>query len=210
MENNYCVYKHTCPNGKVYIGITGASPKRRWENGNGYKTQVFYRAIKKYGWDSIKHEILYSGLSLQEANELEIKLINDLKSNNPNFGYNIQNGGDATGKHSDETKKKISESHKGKKMVFTDEHRKNLSEAAKGKVFTDEHRKHISESHKGKGRNNDKTYCSKSVLCIETMKIYKSIAEAGRVTGISKDMISRVCRKVAKTAGGLHWRYLNE
>ena len=33
--NNFTVYKHTSPNGKVYIGITMQNPIRRW---NGCKT----------------------------------------------------------------------------------------------------------------------------------------------------------------------------
>lgn len=32
----YCVYKHTTPNGKVYIGITSKNPLKRWNNGIGY------------------------------------------------------------------------------------------------------------------------------------------------------------------------------
>lgn len=31
--NNYCVYKHTSPSGKVYVGITKLKPKYRWNNG---------------------------------------------------------------------------------------------------------------------------------------------------------------------------------
>lgn len=31
--NNYCVYKHTSPSGKVYAGITKLKPKYRWNNG---------------------------------------------------------------------------------------------------------------------------------------------------------------------------------
>ena len=27
--NNYCVYKHTSPSGKVYVGITKLKPKYR-------------------------------------------------------------------------------------------------------------------------------------------------------------------------------------
>lgn len=28
-DNNYYVYKHTTPNGKVYVGITKQNPNRR-------------------------------------------------------------------------------------------------------------------------------------------------------------------------------------
>lgn len=60
----YTVYKHTTPSGKVYIGITGRAVEKRWENGSGYKSnKYFYSAIKKYGWDNIKHEIVCTGLS---------------------------------------------------------------------------------------------------------------------------------------------------
>jgi hypothetical protein len=30
----------------VYIGITKQNPIERWRNGEGYKGQIFYRAIK--------------------------------------------------------------------------------------------------------------------------------------------------------------------
>lgn len=63
MENeikNYCVYKHTSPSNKVYIGITSQEPERRWKNGNGYKKNLYFtKAIKKYGWDNFAHEILW-------------------------------------------------------------------------------------------------------------------------------------------------------
>ena len=58
----YKVYKHTFPNGKIYIGITSKkNVKRRWGNGgSGYKDQTYMRnAINKYGWENVKHEILY-------------------------------------------------------------------------------------------------------------------------------------------------------
>ena len=64
-ENNrkYIVYKHTTPSNKVYIGITFRNPIIRWSSGRGYiNNKHFFRAILKYGWDNIKHEILYSDL----------------------------------------------------------------------------------------------------------------------------------------------------
>lgn len=35
-ENKYCIYRHTCPSGKVYIGQTKKKPRDRWANGRGY------------------------------------------------------------------------------------------------------------------------------------------------------------------------------
>ncbi len=37
MDNKkYCVYMHTAPNGKVYIGITSQKPSQRFGRGRGY------------------------------------------------------------------------------------------------------------------------------------------------------------------------------
>lgn len=91
----YCVYRHTTPNGKVYIGITQQSPNDRWKGGWGYNTNlVFFRAINKYGWDNIKHEILMDGLTKEEAKAAEIRLIAEYRSTEREYGYNITKGGD--------------------------------------------------------------------------------------------------------------------
>lgn len=111
----YKVYKLTSPSGKVYIGITMQPLEKRFMNGYGYKRcPVIYNAIKKYGWDNFKHEILFEGLTKEEAEKKEIELIAFYKSNQRVFGYNIENGGNTTGTHSEETKRKISEGNKGK------------------------------------------------------------------------------------------------
>lgn len=74
---DYIVYKHTSPSGGVYIGITSQEPERRWRSdGSGYRQNThFYNAIKKYGWDAFKHEILFEGLELDEALRIEKELI---------------------------------------------------------------------------------------------------------------------------------------
>lgn len=90
---NYKVYMHTAPNNKKYIGITYCSkPERRWKYGYGYKKQdKFYNAIKKYGWNSFKHEILYENLNCEEAQNKEKELIE--KYDTINNGYNVSKGG---------------------------------------------------------------------------------------------------------------------
>ena len=70
------VYLHVFPNGKVYVGMTNRTPEIRWENGNGYRTQpLMSKAINKYGWDNVRHEIIASGVSLDEANRIEKDVI---------------------------------------------------------------------------------------------------------------------------------------
>lgn len=120
MAGRYKVYKHTSPSGKVYIGITCQAVEKRWLNGKGYShSTYFYQAIQKYGWDSFEHEVLYTGLTKEEAEAKEIELIKEYKSNQKEYGYNLSSGGEcgAVGvKRSEETKKKMSESKKGKKL----------------------------------------------------------------------------------------------
>lgn len=113
-SNSYKVYKHTCPNGKVYIGITHKSLAERWGGGFGYETQTyFWRAIVKYGWINIKHELLYDNLTEEEAKNIEIKLIKEYKSQDINYGYNIDLG--CQHLLSKEARTKISETKKNRK-----------------------------------------------------------------------------------------------
>lgn len=93
MNRKWSLYKHTSPSGKVYIGITSVSPRTRWgKNGSGYRKQpYFYNAILKYGWDNIKHEVLFSNLSETEAKYLEKSLVSLYKKQG--IAYNTADGG---------------------------------------------------------------------------------------------------------------------
>ena len=95
-EKCYTVYMHVFPNNKVYIGITQQEPEKRWKNGLGYDAHqtLMKRAIKKYGWQNIKHEILYKNLNKNEACNKEIELIALYDSTNKQKGYNVSKGGE--------------------------------------------------------------------------------------------------------------------
>lgn len=220
----YTVYKHTTPSGKVYIGITCQNPERRWRGGNGYKNnQHFSRAIELYGWESIRHEIVSDGLTKAQACAMETKLIAEYDTTNPDNGYNMSSGGEygALGiHHSAETRRKMSESHKGKK--HSAEWRAKNSEAIKGHTVSDETRKKISEANKGRVPWNKGKHLSaetrkklseaqsKSVVCIETGKQYSSLAKAALSIGKGKTSIYNACVGKTKTAGGYHWEYAKE
>ena len=66
----YKLYKHTTPNNKVYIGITHQNVKKRWQNGKGYiSNKYFYKAIQKYSWENIRHEIILYNLTKEQAED---------------------------------------------------------------------------------------------------------------------------------------------
>lgn len=112
-EKLYYVYIHTTPNGKRYVGLTHFQPGKRWRNGKNYKSsRYFYNAIQKYGWENIKHEVLYSGLTWNEASKEEKRLIALYKTNDANYGYNCTSGGEDGFHHDKKTIYKISESSK--------------------------------------------------------------------------------------------------
>ena len=109
----YLVYKHTTPSGKVYIGITKQTAEGRWKNGLGYQSSPhFWSAIKKYGWDNIKHEILHDDLTEEEACEYEKRYIAECRSTDRQYGYNQKTGGELGVKFNKEVCKKISKKQK--------------------------------------------------------------------------------------------------
>ena len=127
------MYVHTFPNGKKYVGITN-DISTRWNYGYGYEDQPYmWYAICKYGWDNVQHEIIAENLTREEACALEIATIAKLKSNDPKFGYNLTSGGEGY-TPSEETKRKISEAQKGKRVSA--ETRKKQSIAAKRRSLT--------------------------------------------------------------------------
>lgn len=129
--SNYYLYEHVAPNGKRYFGITCQIPERRWRaDGSGYRqNQHFMNAIHKYGWDNFEHNILYSGLSQEEACAKEIELIHKYQTSKSRYGYNRSKGGDH-GELDIESRKHISESVK--KLWEDSQYRQHMSDAHKG------------------------------------------------------------------------------
>ena len=151
----FYVYVHTCPNGKRYVGCTTQTkPEYRWgRNGEGYRyNKHFYSAILKHGWDNFEHEV-FEVESEEEMYRKEVELISFYHSNDPKYGYNNSVGGEKSAlgyKHSEESRKKMSEALKGKPKPHSEEARKHMSEAAKKRCSDPEHRRKMSEVRKGK------------------------------------------------------------
>ena len=124
------------------MGITSQKPEKRWKNGEGYRNcSHFYPAIQKYGWHSFRHEILYTDLTQEEAGQMEIKLIAEYGTLDPEKGYNLDLGG-AVRHHSQETKRKIGAANKGR------------APSNKGKELSPETRAKISAARMGRTSPN--------------------------------------------------------
>ena len=118
INNGDCsVYIHTNKiNGKVYVGRTKQNPEDRYgasgacylrkdKYSGKYLQPLFANAIKKYGWDNFDHDVIASNLTEEESRRFEKLLINLLKSNQKEFGYNMTEGGeDLSNLWSDERK----------------------------------------------------------------------------------------------------------
>lgn len=231
----YTVYCHTNKiNGKKYVGITSKKPEARWQNGTGYKTQMFGKAIEKYGWEEFAHEILFTGLTEKEAKEKEIELIKKWNTNSPECGYNLTVGGDGTVGyfHSDASKRKMSEAHCG--LLQSEETREKHRQALSGikrseetKAKMSEYAKNRSEEHKeklskaltgvsrGKWKKHTEEHIWKSAIkrakpvrCIETGTVYFGVYEAGRQLGISGSLINKVLRGERNHTHGYHFEYV--
>lgn len=116
------IYKITNDiNNKVYIGQTTNTLKERIRNYyNEVKWQSESRpiisAMSKYGIEHFHFEIIKDNISTkQELDNEERKFIQLYQSLISQNGYNVELGGNSNGKHSQETKQKISEAQLGNK-----------------------------------------------------------------------------------------------
>jgi len=114
-------------NGKIYIGQTITNKKAYYGSGD-----YFRRSLKKYGRNNFKKEILHDNIPSQVMLDYwEQFYILQYDSVSP-FGYNLEWGGNGTGKISEESKRKMSESHKGKPL--SEDHKRKISIANKGQI----------------------------------------------------------------------------
>jgi group I intron endonuclease len=134
----YTLYKHiNTITGKSYIGFTSFTMEERWRQHiklatvpfrRSKKTVKFWNAIRKYGVDCWKHEVLTMCETAEEARNMERRLI--AEENTLVAGYNSTAGGDGV--------------MKGRK--HTDEAREKIRLAGIGRVFTKERRVRIAKS----------------------------------------------------------------
>lgn len=212
--NTYIIYKHTNKiNGKVYIGQSKYSlEERSKKNGEGYKTQKkFWNAIQKYGWNNFTHEVLFSNLSKEEANKIEITLIEEYDS--IKNGYNVRKGG-SNFNYNESSYQNSNSNFLGKK--HTEEYKIYMSNLMKEKWNNNNYKEKTKENMKKNhancnGKNNSQ---SKEVYCIEKNISAFSCGEMAKKLNFDPvqggKSIARVARGERKTYKNLHFIWANE
>lgn len=159
------IYKVTCEtNGKIYIGQTTKSlymrkQQHKYRAFKGDRRSAFQVAILDEGFDNFKWEILIAVESQDELDRWEKYYIEKYKSNNPKYGYNLNSGGVGNKgfKHSEESRRKMSEKRIGVKSPcgmlgkhHTNKTRLKISAKNKGRVLSEKTRQKISIAAKNR------------------------------------------------------------
>lgn len=227
-------------NGKWYIGQT-IHPEARFKSHIYHSTQIknsnhFYRALRKYGLDNFVYCVLEENILRDNLNMKEQEWIEYYDSFHS--GYNLTLGGDgAKGViMSEETRRKLSESHKGKLAwnsgkhgIYSEETLKKLSKAFKGRkawnsgktnIYSEETLRKISQSNTNPSKETRRKMSeshkgqiawncravSKYDLNGNFIKTYPSITKA-QEENPKCGTISAVCRGKVKQSGGFLWKY---
>lgn len=202
--NNYKVYEHLFPNGKRYIGITCRSLKERFKNGYGYvHNEYMTNAINKYGWCNVEHKLLFDNLTKEQAENIEIELIKKYDLTNRKNGYNIELGGKAANRITEETRIKLKEKCSGKNnarygVEVSQETREKMRKAKLGKKQP--------ESQKIKRRISLGKPIAQYTLDGKYIKTFYGGRQVKRELGIHN--ASACARGLCKTSGGYIWKYV--
>jgi group I intron endonuclease len=207
------IYKITNKvDGKIYIGQTIQILEYRWRKHRNVGSNCCYlkRAFNKYGTDNFEFKLICICFD-EDLDKYEIQYMEKYNSMVPN-GYNLRKGGNS-GKHHEETKRKISESLKARTDIIRPKTNYRL-----GKHHSEETKKKISDALKAKYNKNcephtTKIYTSPKAENINQydsnnnfIKSFNNIISASKYNNISRDGISRVCSNKQKTAGGFIWK----
>lgn len=181
------IYKITNTiNSKVYIGQTTKTFEQRKKSYiNEYKwsknPRVIIQAMRKYGFNNFKFEIIEDNIQSQEEldNKERYYIMEVYHSLVEEKGYNIECGGNGKGKHTPTTRKKIGDAQRGElNHMF------------------------------GKTGSLNKT--SKKVLELTTGNIYGSACEAARELKLGFSHVCSVARGERGSTGGYVFRYIDE
>lgn len=185
-------------------------------------------SIEKYGLENFEFvkefDVAYTKEELDGLEDLYICIYDTI---NPAKGYNKRRGG-GNGKPSEESLNKY---YRGDKNPFyghkhTEEWKRKRSEThydckgekhpQYGKPKSEETRKKISETLKKNAENGNKPHRSRKVKCTTTGEVFDTIKEGATKYGCRSSEIIKVCKGKNKTSGKLpdgtrlKWEYVEE
>ena len=204
------IYKWTSPSGKYYIG-QAVNLKRRYNDFLNFnrtytsKGSAIDNAREKYNTSNSWNYEVIEYCEADKLDELEVKYIAEYDSHNSRIGYNSTLGGDGT--------KGVSWGTENQKKALKNRRTYKGSENPNyGKHHTEEARRKISEARKGKKISEEaRKKKSKPIIQLtldnKFIKEWDSITEAAHSVGCDKSLIMRVCQGKKKTAKGFHWKY---
>lgn len=190
--------------GKIYIGQTRVDLKERWRQHKKISSNCRYlkNAIQKYGFENFEFKLILICFD-EDLDKNETYYIQKNNTIVPN-GYNLRYGGNSSS-HNEETKKKISESLKGRTDIIYN--KSNL-----GKSHSDEIKLKISNSLKGKKKSKESVekrikfkifQIDKEGVIIDSFRGYNAASEK---TGFFKLGIMNVCNGKRITSNGFFWK----
>ena len=168
-------------NNKKYIGITTCkNPLTRfYRHKSNAKLGIdgfLYNAIRKYGVDNFKFQVLEIANSIEELCYLEKYYIKFYNTLNKNFGYNINSGG----------------------IYFT------MNQTLKDKISKarkNQYKLGYKNSIKAFPYNQ-----TKRVICLNDGKIFNSYSDADRFYKLPLGAVSQVCRKTKESYKKLRFK----
>jgi group I intron endonuclease len=222
-------------NGKGYVGKTTRSlEERRKEHIAAAKMgvgQLFGRALRKHGFDAFEWQVLYEfdGSVNEETShdyldDREREMIRLFETHGPK-GYNLTDGGEGVRglKHSDDTKRRMSEARKGEKNVnwggLSEEHKQNISIAkvgtgtgprphVQGRKRSEEIREKISKA------SSERAKIPVAVCQLDNenrvIATYRSMSAAAKTVNGWGSRIKACCELRQSTYRNSSWRYDEE
>lgn len=215
MDGTGIIYRHTYTvDGRSYIGQSIYSEQIRTKGHLKSKDSThFHRAIRKYGWENFRTDILHENIDPMYLDDWEMYYISVYETLGVK-GFNMTAGGRGIRgyRHTETHKNHLSDKMSGVNNPFygrvhTTETRYMISESRIGeknpnfgKPHSEEHKNKIAESHLKpveQWSSDGKTY----------IHTFDSITLAANVIGKSLTGISQCLRGVQKTSGGFTWKY---
>jgi group I intron endonuclease len=200
------IYKATCVDGRVYIGMTSKTLKwRKWqhESKSGKYATHFSRAIAKYGKGAFEWEILEECYDWESACGREIYWIGHYDSTNTEKGFNLNSGGDRA-THNSRTRLVISEVVKPRmKDPGVIAAIKAANQRRKGSQLSIEHRQKLANCNGAREfevRNKDTD---------ALVGTYANVRLVAELFGLKREHIRACLRgKGYRSTGGYTFKYL--